>query len=234
MKLVIPDMSCAEKLRRFRQDFLSAGEGTDTCGSLAKYEEWTPGTVPGVHFVIYSGKGQIERGNSMDETIVISVSREVRPSQVLLRRVMAVLGVLFLLQAIMFSTGFMLPCFLMVICYYWYRHASKREYEYTLGEDTLKIERVSDHGRTLYYEIPYSEIQMVCLPDAPEAMPYKKGGTIPVVKKDYTSYREGVPYYTVIVRDQPKPLKLLMDLTPEAIRMIRRKNREADIKINEY
>lgn len=39
MKLVIPDMSCAEKFRRFRQGFLSAGEGTDTCGSLAKYED---------------------------------------------------------------------------------------------------------------------------------------------------------------------------------------------------
>ena len=42
-----------------------------------------------------------------------------------------------------------------------------------------------------------------------------------VVKEDYTSYREDVPYYTMIVRDEPKPLKLLLDLTPEAIRMIR-------------
>ena len=41
----------------------------------------------------------------MDGTIVISVSRAVRPREVLLRRVMAVLAVVFLLQAIMFSTG---------------------------------------------------------------------------------------------------------------------------------
>ena len=54
----------------------------------------------------------------MDGTIVISVSRVVRPREVLLRRVMAVLAVVFLLQAIMFSTGFMLPCFLMVLCYF--------------------------------------------------------------------------------------------------------------------
>ena len=42
-------------------------------------------------------------------------------------------------------------------------------------------------------------------------------------KEDYTSYREDVPYYTMIVRDEPKPLKLLLDLTPEAIRLIRRR-----------
>ena len=168
----------------------------------------------------------------MDETVVISVSRKGRPSETLLRRVMAGLSVLCLLQAVVFSTGFMLPCFLAAIGYYWLRFASRKEYEYTLGEETLKIERVSDHGRSLHYEIPYGEILLVCEPDAAEAMPYKKGGEIPVHKKDYTSYREGVPYYTVIVRDKPRPLKLLLDLTPEAIRLLRRKNRAA-VRIGE-
>ena len=55
----------------------------------------------------------------MENSIVISVSRIVRPREVLLRRTMAVLAVVFLLQAIMFSTGFMLPCFLMTLCYFW-------------------------------------------------------------------------------------------------------------------
>ncbi len=168
----------------------------------------------------------------MDETIVISVSREARPSEALLRRMMAGLAVVCLAQAIMFSTAFMLPCFLAALGYYWLRCASKKEYEYTLGEETLKIERVSDHGRSLHYEIPYGEIQLVCLPDAAEAMPYRKGGNIRVNKKDYTSYREGVPYYTMIVRDEPRPLKLLLDLTPEAIRLLRRKNRAA-VRIGE-
>lgn len=158
----------------------------------------------------------------MNETIVISVSRKTRPSETLLRRLMAALGVLFLLMGIMFSTGFMLPCALMVLCYYIYRHASKREYEYTLEDETLKIDRVSDRGRRELYEIPFSRILLLCRPDAPEAMPYKKGGSVKVNKEDFTSYREDVPYYTMIVRDDPKPLKLLLDLTPEAIRMIRR------------
>ena len=161
------------------------------------------------------------------EELVISVSRKPRRSDVFLCRLMAVLAVVFLLQGILFSTAFMLPCFLTVLCYYWYRQASKREYEYTLGEESLKIERVSDHGRSLEYDIPYSIIQLVCLPDSAEALPYRKGGEIRVKKEDYTSYREDVPYYTVIVRDEPRMLKLLMDLTPEGIRILRRKNREA-------
>ena len=76
-------------------------------------------------------------------------------------------------------------------------------------------------------EIPFDRITLLCRPDAPEAMPYRKGGSVKVKKEDYTSYREDVPYYTMIVRDEPKPLKLLLDLTPDAIRRIRRWNREA-------
>ena len=45
----------------------------------------------------------------MNETIVISVSRKTRPSEVFLRRLMAALAVLFLLQGILVSTGFMFP-----------------------------------------------------------------------------------------------------------------------------
>ncbi len=164
----------------------------------------------------------------MDETIVISVNRKPRPSVKILQRVMIVLGVVFLLQAILFSTGFMLPCFLTALCYYWYKNVSSREYEYILEDKTLKIDRVSDRGRKRLHEIPFSDIRLVCEPDAPEAAPYKKKtGTIPVKKVDYTSYQEDIPYYTVIAEAEGKPLKLLLDLTPEAIRLIRRWNRQA-------
>ena len=163
----------------------------------------------------------------MGETIVISVSREPGPRDVFLRRTMAVLAVVFLLQGIMFSTGFMLPCFLTALCYFWYAHASKREYEYTLENETLRIERVSDRGRRVMHEIPFRAVKLLCRPDAPEALPYKKGGSIPIRKVDYTSYKADVPYYTMIAEEDGKPLKLLLDMTPEAIRMIRRVQREA-------
>ena len=45
----------------------------------------------------------------MDEVIVISVSRKTRPSETRIRRLMVVLAVVFLLQGILLSTGFMLP-----------------------------------------------------------------------------------------------------------------------------
>ncbi|MER1994061.1 MAG: hypothetical protein ABS897_08510 [Eubacteriales bacterium] len=163
----------------------------------------------------------------MDGTIVISVSRAVRPREVLLRRVMAVLAVVFLLQAIMFSTGFMLPCFLMVLCYFWFSYASKREYEYTLADGVLKIERVSDRGRRVLHEIPFAAVKLLCDPDAPEALPYKKGGSIPVRKYDYTSYRDDIPYRTLIAEEDGQVFKFLLDLNDEAVRMIRRQNPSA-------
>lgn len=165
----------------------------------------------------------------MDEVIVISVSRKTRPSETRIRRLMVVLAVVFLLQGILLSTGFMLPCFLTAMCYFWYSHACKREYEYTLEDEMIKIDRVSDRGRRRLYEVPFSRIELVCPHDAPEALPYKKGGSVPVQKEDYTSYRDDVPYYTVIARDEPKPLKLLLDLTPEAVRLIRRHARDATV-----
>ena len=163
----------------------------------------------------------------MDETVIISVNRVQRRSEVFFRRAMAVLTVIFLLQAVMFSTGFMLPCFLTALCYFWYSFASRREYEYTLEDRILKIDRVSDRGRRRLYEIPFASVQLLCEPDAPEALPYKKGGSVKVKKEDFTSYRENVPYYTLIARDGTETRKFLLDLTPEAIRLIRRWNREA-------
>ena len=127
--------------------------------------------------------------------MVISVSRKPRSSERVLKGVMIGCAVLFLLQGILFSTGFMLPCFLMVICYYWYSRSCVREYEYTLADETLRIERVSDAGRRLLHEIPFDQIRLICRPDAPEAAPYRKGGSIRIKKVDYTSYQEDVPYY---------------------------------------
>ena len=125
----------------------------------------------------------------MQDVVVVSVSRKTRPSETLLRRLTAALSVLFLLQAVLFSTAFMLPCFLSALFYYWYGHASKREYEYTLEDRFLKIDRVSDRGRVRLYEIPADQIFLVCAPDAPEALPYRKNGSVKVKKEDYTSYR---------------------------------------------
>ena len=154
--------------------------------------------------------------------LIISVSRVPRPSEKVLRGLMAVLAVFFLLQGIVFSSAFMLPCFCMTAAYFIYGHLARREYEYTLDEKELKIERVSDMGRRMLHEIPYDEIRLICRADDPEAAPYKKGGSVRVKKYDYTSYREDVPYYTLIAGSGSPLFKVLLDLTPEALSRLRR------------
>ncbi len=161
------------------------------------------------------------------DTIVIAVKRKDRPSEKLFRGLMLGLGVLFLLEGILLSTGFMLPCFLMVLAYFWYSHASRREWEYTLENGRMRIERVSDRGRAVLHDFSLADMEILTLPDDPAVARYKKHGEERLPKFDYTSYREGVPYYTLIVPVDGKKIKLLLDLTPEALAWIHRANRTA-------
>lgn len=153
--------------------------------------------------------------------MVLSVDRKPRRSEKLLRAVMIVCSVLFLLFGILFSTGFMLPCFLMAGAYYVYSAASRREWEYTLEDGRLVIERVSDRGRTVLHEIDMADIEIVSDPSDPAVARFRRGGAEKVPKFDYTSYRENVPYYTVIARENGQRIKLLLDLTAEALSLIR-------------
>ena len=158
------------------------------------------------------------------EPIVIAVRRKRRKSESLIRGAMIALAALFLLEGILFSRGFMLPCFLMTLACFLYGFATRREYEYTLEEGLIRIERVTDYGRRCLHEIRYDRIELLTRPDSPEAAPYKKGGSVRVRKYDYTSYEEEVPYYTLIAGENGQKYKFLLDLTPEAIARIRRCN----------
>ncbi len=159
--------------------------------------------------------------------IIIYVKRKGRPSEKTLRGVMIALAVLFLLQGILFSRGFMLPCLLMAVTCYVYGRACQREYEYTLENDWIFIDRVSDHGRRRLHEFPLADVKILARPDDPAVAPYRKGGSEKIRKYDYTSYRDDVPYYTLIAEQNGARAKFLLDLTPEAIALIRHANRQA-------
>ena len=161
------------------------------------------------------------------DRISIQIRREPRPSERALRVAMIALAALFLLLGILLSRGLMLPCFLMAMAYFWYSHATHREYEYILENEVLKIDRIMERGRVTLHEIPFREIQIVARPDDPAVAPYRKGGTAKALKRDYTSYAPGVPWYTVIAREDGQTLKLLLDLNDAAIQSIRRANRGA-------
>ncbi len=159
--------------------------------------------------------------------MVISVKRKEKRSEKALRVLMVFFAVLFLLQGILFSRGFMLPCLLMTGAYFWYSHASRREYEYTIDDGRLQIERVSSSGRTLLHEIKLADLEALAPPDGPSVARYRKGGSEQIPKFDYTSYEEDIPYYTMIASEDGHKIKLLLDLTDEAIRLIRQVNPEA-------
>lgn len=159
--------------------------------------------------------------------MVIAVKRKGRPSEKALRGVMMGLAILFFLQGIIFSTSFMLPCFLMAGAYFWYSWASRREYEYTLEDGQMLIERVSDRGRAELHQFSLSDVEVLAPPDSPAVARYKKGGEEKVPKYDYTSYEDGVAFYTMIVKENGQKIKLLLDLPPEAISMIRRASPKA-------
>ena len=47
---------------------------------------------------------------------------------------------------------------------------------------------------------------------------YKKnGGTEQLKKFDYTSYDDNIPYYTMIIKEDGRKIKLLLDLTEEML-----------------
>ena len=161
------------------------------------------------------------------DRISIHVRRVIRPSERLLKGAMLALAILFLLLGILFSRGMMLPCFLMAMAYLWYDHATKRDYEYVLENDTLKIDRLMERGRVSLHEIPFREIELLARPDDPAAAPYRKGGGEKAKKYDYTSYEEGMTWYTLIAREDGETVKLLLDLNDAAIQAIRRANRAA-------
>lgn len=51
---------------------------------------------------------------------------------------------------------------------------------------------------------------------------YKKnGGTEHLKKYDYTSYEEDTPYYTMIIKEDGRKIKLLLDLTEEMLHTLK-------------
>ena len=56
---------------------------------------------------------------------------------------------------------------------------------------------------------------------------YKKnGGTEQLKKYDYTSYDDNTPYYTMIIKEDGRKIKLLLDLTEEMLHTIKAQHPE--------
>ena len=71
--------------------------------------------------------------------ITVQVKRKKKAGAGLFKGLMVFFGVLFVLMGIMFSRGFMLSGFLLVVLYFIFDTFSKKEYEYTLDGMELRI-----------------------------------------------------------------------------------------------
>lgn len=158
-------------------------------------------------------------------TTIRQVSRKRSSLAPILTGSMILFGVLFLLAGITLDRGFMLPCFLMAALYYVYGILSRREYEYTFKDHTLTIDGI--YGRSLRRNdlvIDFDEMVVLAPHDAEIVADYRKGGRKqPKHKYDFTSYEEGVPYYTLILRSDGELCKVLLDLDEDVLEYLKRR-----------
>ena len=105
---------------------------------------------------------------------------------------------------------------------------SQKDYEYTLENDTLSIDVI--YGKKYRKTAHVLELKNmeVTAPHWHESVAkYKKnGGTEQLKKYDYTSYDDNTPYYTMIIKEDGRKIKLLLDLTEEMLHTIKTQHPE--------
>ena len=165
--------------------------------------------------------GKKEKGiiDMYDYKIVEQVSRKKKSMSGVLRKVMILFAVIFVIMGIAISQSFMLAGFLLAALYFVFDIFSQKDYEYTLENDTLSIDVI--YGKKYRKTAHVLELKNmeVTAPHWHESVArYKKnGGTEKLKKYDYTSYEDDVPYYTMIIQEDGRKIKLLLDLTEEML-----------------
>lgn len=159
-----------------------------------------------------------------DYAITEQVVRKPKPFTGLLRGMMLFLAVIFILQGILFSRGFMLPGVLMTVLYLVFEAFGTKEYEYRMEGRTLLISVIyGKRYRREVHELNLDDLEVVAPNWHDKVAKYrKKGGTVKLRKYDYTSYEKDTPYYTVIITEGRRKIKLLMDLTEPMLQAMKR------------
>ena len=154
-----------------------------------------------------------------DYRIVEQVSRKKKHMSGALRKVMVIFAAIFVLMGITISQAFMLPGFLLALLYFAYDIFSQRDYEYTMENGQLTIDVIYGKKYLKTAHVLKLEEMEVTAPHYHEKVAkYKKNtGTEKLKKYDYTSYEDDVPYYTMIIREDGRKIKLLLDLTEEML-----------------
>ena len=163
-----------------------------------------------------------------DYKIVEQVSRKKKSMSGVLRKVMVLFAVIFVIMGIAISQSFMLAGFLHAALYFVFDIFSQKDYEYTLENDQLSIDVIyGKKYRKTAHVLELKNLEVVAPHWHESVAKYKKnGGTEQLKKFDYTSYDDNVPYYTMIIKEDGRKIKLLLDLTEEMLHMIKAQHPE--------
>lgn len=166
--------------------------------------------------------------------VVEQVTRRQKPMTGALRTVMVVFGVFFVILGIAVSQGFMLPGFLLVALYFLYDIFSKKEYEYTLEGTRFSVAVIwGKRYRKEVHSMDLKDLEVVAPSWHERVAKYKKhGGSVKLPKFDYTSYDEDTPYYTMIIMEDRKKIKLLLDLNEGMFQILKQMYPEKVISNN--
>jgi Ca2+/Na+ antiporter len=156
--------------------------------------------------------------------ITKQVKRKTKLSAKVLTKLMLILTVVFILLAIAFTTGYMMFAFLFAALYLLFSTQVDREYEYNFENGILTIDVIKGKRRRKTVHTLNMKDLEVLAPNWHDAVArYRKnGGSEKLPKYDYTSYDEDIPYYTMIIMEDKKKIKLLLDLDGEMLDLIKR------------
>lgn len=151
------------------------------------------------------------------------VSKKKKPLAKFYGRLMIVLCIIFVIAGIIFTSGYFLPAFLMALFYFFYSAQIDKDYEYHMENGIFTIYVIKGkRRRKLVHELDLKNLEVVA-PNWHDAVKdYRKnGGTQKLKKYDYTSYEDDIPYYTMIIYEDDRKIKILLDLDEEWLRAIK-------------
>lgn len=158
-----------------------------------------------------------------DYRIVEQVKRKKKPMSEVLSKCIAVFAFIFVMMGIMISQAFMLSGFLLAGLYFVFNAFSRKEYEYILDNNTLVIDVIyGGKYRRTAHELDLDKMEVTAPNMHPSVAKYRRnGGTEQLKKYDYTSYDENILYYTMIVTEDGRKIKLLLDLTDNMLQVLK-------------
>lgn len=152
------------------------------------------------------------------------VKRRSKPTTKILKIVMIAFAVLFLLMAIAFSTGYMLFCFIFAGMYFLFEANADLEFEYVYTDNKFTVSVIkARRKRYVAHELDLATLEVVAPHEHEAVRMYKKGNGNDLKKYDYTSYEDGVEYYTMIIYEDNEKIKLLLDLNEEMLTELKKR-----------